>query len=139
MTKPKLSLNERLAKYFGDCDMAASPDERYFHVDVNCWFDNPADYENSNLAAFALLEKAKQDGKIKNYNIATVGLYTCSIYSENSESGSYCGVDKQLSKAITQALAQLLTDETPKTCPRCKEQWDEAGGCRDPECPCDKS
>ena len=30
-------------------------------------------------------------------------------------------------------------EETPKTCPRCKEQWDEAGGCRDPECPCDKS
>ena len=28
---------------------------------------------------------------------------------------------------------------TGKTCPRCKEQWDEAGACRDPECPCDKS
>ena len=21
-------------------------------------------------------------------------------------------------------------------CPRCEEQWDESGGCRDPECPC---
>ena len=132
MKEPQLSLNARLAIAFDGFTEA-----EWSAMHHNTMLHTP-DYESDNLAAFSLLEKAKQDGKIMTYNIwQSTAFVSVSIWVKDNFEVS--AKEKTVSKAITQALAYLLPDETPKTCPRCKEQWDEAGGCRDPECPCDKS
>lgn len=93
----ELSLNERLAIAFG-----GKPD--IYDDDYP-----PDDYENDNVAAFALLEKAKQDGKIFNYVIRSdAGRTYCAINKKNNNEEPLQGFDHSPSKAITQALAQLL-------------------------------
>ncbi|MDD5189422.1 MAG: hypothetical protein PHE50_00085 [Dehalococcoidales bacterium] len=110
----ELSLNARLAIAFDD--HPRYPEE----INQDIYFQLTPDYENDNLAAFALLEKAKKDGKIYAYEIFSRGGSSIGKTSEvrlfmdfdkDLSARTYKSYGATLSKAITQALAQLLTED----------------------------
>lgn len=108
-TDKDLSLNARLAIAFG-----GFPKE-FFSEGFEDGTGAPS-YDTNNFDAFALLEKAKQDGKIDAYSIWHGKQRNGKMSSEVMIWLDRAGEGKKsynetLSKAITQALAQLIGNE----------------------------
>jgi hypothetical protein len=100
-TDNELSLNAKLAFAFDkQIEIVARS------VDDGPWEHNLPDYCNDNLAAFSLLEKAKKDGKINYYHISAGPMH----YKVQISMPERYGEGSTLSKAITQALAQLIKE-----------------------------
>lgn len=122
--KPELSLNARLAMEFYGYRHPYRPEgtqtkwvyEEFPGASLTRT-DNVPDYENDNLAAFALLEKAKRDGKIIGYALVSRKIFEARIMFQNGhplmdENWISARNVNSLSKAITKALAQLFPEET---------------------------